>query len=629
MSREITPATSLGNLRKEAKRWLKALRDGDPDARARLARAHPDAPVTLRGVQHALAREHGQESWTALKRAVTSCRPDSAAAPAALRTAEEYAQLARDFVAAFDARDDTALQRLNRHSGRTFTFDDLRAEVWRRNYAFRQRSWKVPENFLPLDEAQILVAQDAGFGSWNALMEAVATGGSPVPAYEIDAQERQIGPRRQLSEAEWDDLIRAAKRSRLTALTSSGSMNDEVLDRVAALEHLTTLDLSGSRQLTDEGLQHLARMPQLERLNLTGTKVTDRGLEVLRHLPRLRTFEMTWQRSITDAGVANLRFCDALESVDLMGSATGDGAIEALQGNPELRRFQSGREVTDAGLSRLRSFPALAALLIDGPFTNDGLASLEGLAGLTDLDLFWNVTEVTSDGFAHLVTLPNLASLGVDGRLSDDGAMGHIAEMPSLRRLRAQESAATEAGFEALGRSRTLEGFWGRECANFTARAFVAFSSMPALRSLGVGLQQVDDDALSRLPQFPALSELTPIGLQDDGFRHVGRCERLERLTCMYCRDTTDAATEHVAGLRLRYYYAGLTGITDRSLEILGDMTSLEQVELYETRGVTDAGLAFLARLPRLREVALDGLPQVTFAGTRVFPSRVRVRYST
>ena len=123
--------------------------------------------------------------------------------------------------------------------------------------------------------------------------------------------------------------------------------------RVAALDHITSLHLGGSRELTDEGLLHLARMPQLEHLDLSeypGGKLTDRGLEVLRHLPNLRTFEMTWQAGITDAGVANLRFCDQLESVNLMGSPTGDGAIEALQGKPKLRRFSSGRLVTDAGL---------------------------------------------------------------------------------------------------------------------------------------------------------------------------------------------------------------------------------------------------------------------------------------
>jgi hypothetical protein len=58
-------------------------------------------------------------------------------------------------------------------------------------------------------------------------------------------------------------------------------------------------------------------------------------------------------------------------------------------------------------------------------------------------------------------------------------------------------------------------------------------------------------------------------------------------------------------------------------------MPSLEQIELYECSGVSDAGLVFLAGLPRLRDVHLDGLPQVTLDGTRVFPGRVRVKYST
>src|SRR6185437_4602612 len=127
----------------------------------------------------------------------------------------------------------------------------------------------------------------------------------------------------------------------------------------------------------------------------------DRGLAVLQHLPNLRSFEMTWQRGVTDAGVSHLRFCDQLERVVLMGSPTGDGAIEALQGKPKLRHFDSGRLVTDAGLPLLQNFPMLkqwhggdvmaadketlakgAHLLIDGPFTNQGLAGLAGLEGV-------------------------------------------------------------------------------------------------------------------------------------------------------------------------------------------------------------------------------------------------------
>jgi hypothetical protein len=97
----------------------------------------------------------------------------------------------------------------------------------------------------------------------------------------------------------------------------------------------------------------------------------------------------------------------------------------------------------------------------------------------------------------------------------------------------------------------------------------------------------------------------------------------------MYCRETGDVATGHIEGLGIKYYYAGLTQITDRSLEILGRMATLEQVDFYECAHVTDAGLPFLAGLPRLQEVHLDSLPGVTLEGTRVFPERVRVYYST
>src|SRR5437870_13892853 len=100
MPRTITSATSLDNLKKEAKRWLKALREGDAEARTRLGRAYPAAPArpVLRDMQHALAREHGYESWIALKEAVEKPAHD---------------RLVGDLVLAFNAKDEAALQRMN------------------------------------------------------------------------------------------------------------------------------------------------------------------------------------------------------------------------------------------------------------------------------------------------------------------------------------------------------------------------------------------------------------------------------------------------------------------------------------------------------------------------------------
>ena len=71
MIRVLTPRTSVETLHKDAKRWLKALRAAEPDAKRRLNAVWYTAPGEpgLRDVQHALAREYGCESWMALKAA--------------------------------------------------------------------------------------------------------------------------------------------------------------------------------------------------------------------------------------------------------------------------------------------------------------------------------------------------------------------------------------------------------------------------------------------------------------------------------------------------------------------------------------------------------------------------------
>lgn len=72
MPRTLGPRANLDNFRKDAKRWLKALRTGDADARQRLRDAWPGAPSEpgLRDVQQALAREYGFGGWAKLKEAL-------------------------------------------------------------------------------------------------------------------------------------------------------------------------------------------------------------------------------------------------------------------------------------------------------------------------------------------------------------------------------------------------------------------------------------------------------------------------------------------------------------------------------------------------------------------------------
>ncbi len=498
-----------------------------------------------------------------------------------------------------------------------------------------------------LADAQLVVAREYGFETWAALKHHVEALHA-APAYTIDRHDDVLLVTGPTTAAGWDAIAAVLAEHRIGGLRAA-AITDAALQRLSRLEHITFLDFDGAIELTDDGLASLAAFPRLTDLNLSGVKgrITDRGLEVLRRLPALRRIRLCWQPNISDAGIAALASCDRLAEVDLMGTFTGDGAIHALAGKPALRHFKSGRNVSDAGLAELRRFPVFRTwqggepcynllsvtaepnhLVIDGPFTNAGVAALAGLEGLFGLSFFWHCSALTGAGLEPLKDLPHLAFLGCGGSLCDDESMRAIARLPRLRMLMAQGTVASDDGFVALSRSSTLEYFWGRECPNLTGCGFAALAGMAALRGLAVGCRNVDDAALSTLPRFPALRALLPMEVGDEGFRHVGRCQKLEELWCMYCRETGDAATAHIAGLPLKTYYAGQTKITDRSLEILGRMATLECVELQSCRGITNAGIAHLARLPRLREIGLGALAGVTPEAAGLFRNGVRVKYS-
>jgi hypothetical protein len=344
---------------------------------------------------------------------------------------------------------------------------------------------------------------------------------------------------------------------------------------------------------------------------------------------------------VTDAGLAALAACDALREVNLSWTRTGDGALRALAGKTALTHLSTGNDVTDDGLALLHDIPAFATwrggeatmallgyratpnqLVLRGSFTDRGMRHLRGLDGLFALNIDDGALGITAAGLEPLVDLPNLGWLAVDAK---DDWMPRIAEMPRLRFLGAQDTTAGDDGFTALSRSRSIEYIWGRRCHALRTRGFTALADMPALRGLSVSCLNVDDAGIAALPHFPALRELMPMDVPDAGYRHIGRCTHLQSLVLMYCRETTDAATEHVTGRpELTYYFNSYTTITDRTPALLSTMDSLERITFDGCHGLTDAGVAALARLPRLRELRASGRGLTASVGARFGPG-VRV----
>ena len=489
------------------------------------------------------------------------------------------------------------------------------------------------EDVVTLDQSRWLVARARGFASWPALV--------------TFAEKAPIGPASLAKPIggcwSWDELIEEVRERQITALHVEGQMTDDALRRLAALEGTQELDVSGSRMLTAAGLRHLAEMPSLRRLNLAGCAVTDDALMVLRELPMLEQIVLAGT-PVSDEGVANLAACDALQLVDLSGTRSGDGAIRALRGKPALREFRSGIGASDAGLALLRELPVFRTwrgtepqlellgydgrpnlLRLRGTFSDAGLAHLAELEGLFALDLGDERLSVSGRGLAPLQALPHFGWLSIH---ATDDTMPYLAALPRLRFLACQDTPAGDDGFTALGRSGSLEYLWGRRCHNLGTRGFTALAEIPTLRSLSVSCLNVGEDGLATLGRFPALRELMPMDVRDEGYRYVAECGQLESLVLMYCRDTGDQATEWISRLPvLRKYFASYTRATDRTPELLSGMSSLEEVTFDSCAQLTDAGVMALARLPALRSVGLSGMPRVTRAVLAAFPESVRVAW--
>jgi len=643
---------SLEHLKYQAKDLLCAAKARQVEALALIVEFHPGfrqqppetitAGFSLSGAQLVVARQYGFESWPKLKLHV-----EALPSPTALRPSlAHYETIAADLLEAFRTGNPRAMQTVWTHSGHRRTWPVLRDYVLL-DLGKGQNS-QNPATDISLDDARLLVARGHGFEGWPALVDCLNAvqgkntilAAKPVRVFALNSEgKRQKSTRVR----EWENVFSTMRERQLTGLDAEGQMTDALLKQLSRLEHISTLDLNGSHQLTDAGVQFLANLPRLEHLNLSGTGITDRGLEVVHQLKRLKSLRLSWT-DVSDTGAVHLRDLDRLERVDLMGTPTGDGAIKALTGKRHLRHLMSGAGVTDEGILFFHDFPVFKTwqggevsmgltsyeagpnyLALRGTFTDGGLAGLEGLDGLFALNLDDRKLAITAAGLPPIAKLPHLGWLAFDAK---DDAMPHFAAMPKLQFLLCQDTEAGDDGFAALSRSRSIEYIWGRRCHNLRSRGFIALSAMPSLRGLSVSCKNVDDEGAAALPRFPALRELMPMDLPDAGYRHIGRCAQLESLVLMYCRDTSDAATEHLAALpALKKYFASYTKITDRSMEVLSGINSLEHVSFYGCPSVTNAGVLKLARLPRLRELAVSG-PNINAACAPAFRAQVKASFS-
>jgi hypothetical protein len=271
---------------------------------------------------------------------------------------------------------------------------------------------------------------------------------------------------------------------------------------------------------------------------------------------------------------------------------------------------------------------------------------------------------------AHVVHLTGLRTLVMEGLDVPSNALVLLENLKSLERLYLHSTSLDEAGFGSIAGLKTLTGLRFEPGENsittsqlsglagfssieelfiggraIDGRGLVYLSRLPFLRVLhfGVGDQgpggleylpactslerlefyDLTDEGLKGLPYIPSLRTLTiqgkHPGFSAEAFANLALQSGVETLniTGRYW-DETIAELRRMQSLKaliLQGLFQDTDYMTDVSLSHIGEMRSLESLEVYTGR-FTEEGIRFLAQIPDLKHLSLTNT-RLTDAGLR------------
>jgi hypothetical protein len=184
--------------------------------------------------------------------------------------------------------------------------------------------------------------------------------------------------------------------------------------------------------------------------------------------------------------------------------------------------------------------------------------------------------------------------------------MGHLGELPRLKRLHLGGNQATDEGLRNIVGLTCLEDLdvWDAEELGDAGIAHLA--GLKNLKCLLIENSRMTDLGIGRLKGLTGLEKLILPGnhLTDDGLAHIGGFKKLSFLCVAGGGHITDAGLVHLAGLsNLGYLAIRQCKVSNRGLEHLKGLTKLKVFSAGETK-LTDEGTKKLKEaVPSLKSV--------------------------
>jgi internalin A len=194
----------------------------------------------------------------------------------------------------------------------------------------------------------------------------------------------------------------------------SDTLSDDVLQVLAQLPVLRSLQIHRGPRIGDDGVRHLSRCAELRELYLKETAVTDKGLMEIHALPQVWSLVLD-DTTVSDEGCAALAELQQLSLLGLNRTHVVGYGLAALRDNEHFNVYLEGTPATDEGVIALTErLSNLQHISLSQTSVGDSAArALAKLPRLNDVRL--SHTKLTDDGLAAFSGHPHLEAIYVKG----------------------------------------------------------------------------------------------------------------------------------------------------------------------------------------------------------------------
>jgi beta-lactamase regulating signal transducer with metallopeptidase domain/Leucine-rich repeat (LRR) protein len=350
--------------------------------------------------------------------------------------------------------------------------------------------------------------------------------------------------------------------------------------------------------------------------------------------------------------VANAGALDALESIANLerlslvaykvDSALGEIGTVSLPRTLRFERLANLRTLTwwgpfETDLTRLVALQKLEHLGLLGRMVEPALRPLAELKNLKSLSLThnWNEECAVLD-LTFLDGIPKLASLTVGGTYTlSDAAARRLGRHGQFRRLSVDISALSDAGLRDFAAAKQLEELYlaaARNAEKLTSAGLAALGALANLKTLRFDGQVlphhtplvVNDESLAGWHSLGKLQSLyiDPCRIGDAGLREIGQLKSLEKLQLTGRLHITDAGLAPLAALtKLQTLVLHKSTINGSGLSALAGLDGLQMLSLKDAP-IDDRGLEEIANFDALVALDLSGTA-ITDRGLERLPDKL------